>query len=236
MGSLLGIIFQQSRTVIGVKDGLGAGALGNLQGVVRSAFGGLGGIVVDATVSEEHMATCLITKNPVEDGAKITDHVTLEPVTLTVEGVISDTPLGFAIIGNIQNLVRSVSTLFGKSSRSVDAYNRLLKLRQDRQPFKVITGLKQYKNMILSDLSVVRTKDTGNAIHFRAVMEEINIVSSATTGAFSSGVADLASPLKDSGQQVTNPVPLSSATQDGSTATSAQSSGSWLSQIAGFGQ
>lgn len=233
---ILGILFQQSRAVIGVKDGFGSGALGNLQGVVRSAFGGLGGIVLDATVSEEHLTTCEVTKNPVEDGAQITDHVQIQPAKLTIEGVISDTPIGFAIIGNIQNVIRSVSTLFGKSSRSIDAYNRLLKLQNDRQPFKVITGLKQYSNMILSELSVPRTKDTGGAIHFRAVMEEIRIVASETTGSPSSSISDLASPVRDAGQKVTAAVPLASETQEGSTAISSQSSGSWLTQIAGFGQ
>lgn len=234
--SILGIIFRQTRTVIGAKQSFGSGALGQLQSVVREEFGGLGGIVVDATVSEEHVATCEITKNPVEDGAKITDHVQIEPVKLTIEGVITDTPLGFAVIGNIQNLVRTVETMFGKSSRSIDAYNQLMKLRNDRQPFKVVTGLRQYSNMILTELSVVRTKDTGNSINFKAVMEEIRIVKSATSGSFSSGVADLASPTKDSGQRVTPALPLDSPNQTDSTAVSDQSQGSWLSQVSGFSQ
>jgi len=231
---LLGIIFGQKRVVINSKDSGVGGILGNLAGSLPLSLNTLTGIVVDATVSEEHVSTADLTENPVEDGAKVTDHVQLKPSQLTIEGVISDTPLGYAVIGNIQNLVRSVATLFGRSSRSTDAFNNLRKLQESRKPFTVITGLKRYTNMIMTDLSVPRTATTGGAIHFRAVMKEIRIVKSKSAGggSLSSSVSDLGSPTKDLGSKVTDAVPVSSPLSATSNSVSAESQGSNLFKLA----
>ena len=231
---LLGIIFGQKRVVINSKDSGVGGILGNLAGSLPLSLNTLTGIVVDATVSEEHVSTADLTENPVEDGAKVTDHVQLKPSQLTIEGVISDTPLGYAVIGNIQNLVRSVATLFGLSSRSTDAFNNLRKLQESRKPFTVITGLKRYTNMIMTDLSVPRTATTGGAIHFRAVMKEIRIVKSKSAGggSLSSSVSDLGSPTKDLGSKVTDAVPVSSPLSATSNSVSAESQGSNLFKLA----
>lgn len=229
---ILGIIFGQKKVVINPKSSGIGGSLGKLQGILSQTIGGVAGIVVDATVSETHLSSCDLTENPVEDGAKITDHVQLKPSELTIEGVISDSPLGYAVVGNIQNLVRSTKSLFGGSSRSIDAYNDLLLLQKSRQPFTVITGLKRYENMIMTELSVPRTAQTGNAIHFRASMKEIRIVKSKTTGLSSvaSSVKSLAQKAKDLGQKVTDAVPAASQLNPSSTSVSAQNQGSLFSK------
>jgi len=232
--SVLGILFGQKRTIIGGKDDGVGGVLSRLSADLPKFLNTTTGIVVDATISEEHTSSCDLTENPVEDGAKVTDHVQLKPSELTIEGVISDSPLGYAIIGNIQNLVRSVATLFGRSSRSTDAFNNLRKLQESRKPFTVITGLKRYTNMIMTDLSVPRTATTGGAIHFRAVMKEIRIVKSKSAGggSLSSSVSDLGSPTKDLGSKVTDAVPVSSPLSATSNSVSAESQGSNLFKLA----
>ena len=210
--SILGIVFGQQRVVIDSKDSGIGGQLGKLSGVLRQTIGGVAGIVIDATVSEEHLSEAELTENPVEDGVVVTDHVHLKPAQLTIQGVISDSPLGYAVIGNIQNLVRSVSALFGRSSRSIDAYNDLFNLQKSRQPFTVTTGLKRYKNMIMTSLSVPRTAQTGRAIHFSATMREIRIVKSkSTSSSLSPSVSSLGSKTKDGGSKVTPPVPAGAA-------------------------
>lgn len=204
---LVGILFGQKRSIIGVRDSLPGGFLSQVaqslsQSLVNqwSAGNARVGIVVDALVSEEPSFSAEVTKNPIEGGAKISDHVQLKPVELTMEGVISDAPLGYAVIGNIQNLVRQVSNVFLGSSRSLDAFNELLALRNNRMPFTVITSLKRYQNMIMTELSVPRTAQTGNAIHFRCKMEEVVIVSSQTT----SNMLNLSSTAKKIGQKTAN--------------------------------
>ena len=207
---LLGILFRQKNVVIDERKEGGGGLLGQLQQGLNQTIGGVAGIVIDATVSEQHTTSCDLTENPVEEGAKITDHVQLKPAELSIEGVITDTPLGYAVIGNIQNLIRSVSTIFGGSSRSLDAYNELIKLQQSRKPFTVLTGLKRYKNMIITELSVPRTAQTGKSLQFKATMKEIRIVKSQTTTAPATSTPALAGATRNAGQQASSPVPSTS--------------------------
>jgi ribosomal protein L15 len=47
----------------------------------------------DALVSEAPDYTAVPTQSQVEDGATISDHVTLKPVKLVVQGIITDTPV-----------------------------------------------------------------------------------------------------------------------------------------------
>lgn len=56
---------------------------------------------LDASISESHEATAQLSQSEVEDGSSVTDNVTLLPIKLTLEGVVSKTPLGFAgLIGS----------------------------------------------------------------------------------------------------------------------------------------
>lgn len=202
---ILGILFRDTRVTIDPIGESRKGFFGALKGAALDALNmGLTGIVIDATVTETHLSECDVTKNPVEGGAPVTDHVQVLPKKLTIEGVISDTPLGFAFIGNIQNLVRSVTTIFGGRSRSQDAYDDLVRLQTSKRPFTVITNLKKYDNMIMASLSVPRTSQTSGAIHFTAEMQEIIIVESEE---IANVAGDIGRKTKNAGQKVTNPVP-----------------------------
>ena len=132
----------------------------------------IGNVTVDASVSEVHNAASEISTNPIEDGADITDHVRNLPLSMTMQGIISDTPITFALIDNIYGL----SKVFGKTSRSQDEYAKILKLRDSREPFDVVTGLRVYKNMILKNFQVNRTAQTGKSISFTAELQQIEIV------------------------------------------------------------
>lgn len=213
--SLLGILFRQSNVVIGAKSSRSTNIAGAVLDELKSGLvntwdaATTKGIVVDCTVSENHNFTCDMTEEPVEQGAKITDHVQLKPKQLTIEGVISDAPLGYAIVGNIQNIVKTVASVFGGSVRSIDAFNELEKLQESRVPFTVITGLKRYENMIMVDFDVQRTAETGRALHFKAIMRQIRIVQSQTgmSQSLSDNVSNIASKTQDFGQKVTDAVP-----------------------------
>lgn len=53
----------------------------------------IGSIVVDVTTNEKHHLGAKATTHPVEQGSNISDHVILDPVELTIAGVISNHPL-----------------------------------------------------------------------------------------------------------------------------------------------
>lgn len=207
MSTVLGILSRQENVVIGAQSSLAASALDSLSGGLFRTVSGFTGLVVDADVSVDHLRQSDVTEYPVEDGAKITDHVQLKPAQLTVQGVISDYPIGFAVIGGVANLISTGVSLIGGGSRSIDAFNHLEKLWRERKPFSVFTGIKRYSNMVIEELSVPQTAQTGRAIHFTARMKEIRIVASKTAAlSLASSVSDLGSRTNDQGHEVTKTI------------------------------
>lgn len=120
------------------------------------------GVFLDATISEDHHYVSRATQFPIENGSVITDHVINEPDTLSLSGVVSDSPLAFLSAFN----------------RSTDAFNRLVRIHELKERVTVVTGIKVYENMIMTSLSVPRTVETGQALNF--VMEFQQVILDAT--------------------------------------------------------
>jgi hypothetical protein len=138
----------------------------------------LGGIALDAVLEEFHTNDVLVTKNPVEYGADVTDHAIVQPKRLNLRAVVSDTPLGTAAFGVI---VDNASRLFGRSTsdsqtRSTTAYNALLALQAAREPIDVQTKLRLYSNMLITNITVGQDKDTSREVQLDITLEEIQIV------------------------------------------------------------
>lgn len=140
----------------------------------------LGGIQLDAVLSETHDNTVRLTKNPVELGADITDHAIIEPKRITIVAQVSDTPLGIAALGQIVDLITG---LFGTSTtdnitRSNAAYNALVQLQETREPIEVQTRLRLYQDMIITGINVTQDKDTSRIVSMTISLEEVLIVES----------------------------------------------------------
>jgi len=54
----------------------------------------IGQLFLDATIREEHSYRNRITQWPVETGANMTDHIRLEPDRITLEGFVTNSPVG----------------------------------------------------------------------------------------------------------------------------------------------
>lgn len=129
---------------------------------------GVLGLELDVVVSEAPSYKAFPTKSPVESGAKITDHVLLEPVSLDIEGIVTLTP---AIpLGSLRGLI--------SPNAVADAHEYLKRLRESREPFAFVGSFEVYVNMILTSYNPGRTSKNGTALEFRATMEQIVIVSS----------------------------------------------------------
>lgn len=124
---------------------------------------------LDATISENYYLNSTPTRSEVEDGAIISDHVTLNPEKLAIEGIVSDTPV---------SILRTLSGATILSKPSQDAFNFLQGLWRSRAPFDFVGGFQVYSKMVLTNFNPVRTPKTGSVLHFTAVMEKIKIVSS----------------------------------------------------------
>ena len=138
----------------------------------------LGGIQLDAIVSESHNNIITLSKNPVELGAEITDHAIVEPKTISIKATVSDTPLGVAALAQI---IDTVTGLFGTSTsqnitRSNAAYNALVALQDAREPIDIQTKLKLYQDMVITNISTVQDKDSSRAVVLNIVAKEVRIV------------------------------------------------------------
>lgn len=138
----------------------------------------IGDLIVDAAITEEHAYEADVTRYPVEDGSDISDNVRNQPVRLTIEGLISDTPLGrAAIVRDIEiEGVDGASASTDQSLPSSAALDVLLSIRDQREPVSITTSLKLYDNMVLTSLNLPRDAETGGALKFTAMFEQITIV------------------------------------------------------------
>jgi len=140
----------------------------------------IGGIELDAVLSETHNNNIRITKNPIELGADITDHAIIEPKKINIVAQVSDTPLGAAAFGTI---VDSVTGLFGSSTsgdltRSNAAYQAMVQLMELREPIDVQTNLILYTNMMITSLSTRQDKNSARAVMMVLNLEEVIITES----------------------------------------------------------
>lgn len=137
----------------------------NLAGA-RNLPSQLGLLTVDVTIDESHEFGAEVTNWPIEGGALITDHVRLQPRSLTITGFVSDTPLN------------AVGLSLGQS-RAASAFFILEQMWQARVPFVVVSQLRVYRNMVIESLSVPKARE--QAIRFTCKMREVEIVSGQNT-------------------------------------------------------
>lgn len=137
----------------------------NLAGA-RNLPSQIGLLTVDVTLEESHELGAELTDWPIEGGALITDHVRLQPRSLTVRGFVSDTPLN------------AVGLSLGRS-RAASAFFILETMWQARIPFVVVSQLRVYRNMIIDSLVVPKQRE--EALRFTCTMREVTIVSGQNT-------------------------------------------------------
>lgn len=143
-----------------ILDALVQGLIGPI--VVRQRS--IGDFVADVTVREDHEDELVVTENPVEQGADVTDNSYKAPARLTVDVGYSNSSLQS---NGDPNYVQNV-------------YAQFLALQATRQPFQVITGKRQYSNMVITLLHTVTDQDTENALLLTVKMREIILVNTQT--------------------------------------------------------
>lgn len=121
--------------------------------------GNVGGVELDVTLRETHSYTSRVTNYPIEEGSTLSDHIINEPTIVVLEGTVTDTPL-------------SILPFF---NRSIDAFNRLIEIHQKRESITVVTGLKKYANMVITNLDIPRDIRTGQSLTFTIELKEIII-------------------------------------------------------------
>lgn len=119
----------------------------------------IGPINVQVVVNETASDTLKVTKQPVQQGASITDHAFKEPTVFSTTILFKD------------NLFTSLSKI----------YQDLLDLQNLRTPFDIITPKRIYSSMLLVGLGQTTDKTTENCLSISATFQEIIIVPVVTT-------------------------------------------------------
>jgi len=123
------------------------------------------GFTIDAATSEETRFSSEISEFPVEEGIGVTDNVRNLPIELTIEGVVSNTPL---------RPLSDVRSILTPPAEEFLAHMELI--HQFREPVTVETDTRAYGDMVLQDFNIPRDARTGDALVFRATFRQIDIV------------------------------------------------------------
>ena len=123
------------------------------------------GYEIDVATDENHDFSSDITSEPVESGSNITDNIRIIPSTVSLTGIVSDTPIG--TLAKRRN---------PDESNSETALDFLLAIRDSREPVTIETDLRTYSNMAMQKLSVPKSATTGDALNFTATFKEVRII------------------------------------------------------------
>lgn len=111
-------------------------------------------IPVQVVIHEDTSDVLTITKQPVQQGAPITDHAFKEPTILRMSIYFRD------------NIEESLSEI----------YADLLELQDSREPVTVSTPKRLYSNMLFQSIAQVTDKATENCLQLNLTMQEIILV------------------------------------------------------------
>lgn len=118
-----------------------------------------GPITIQVILNEQTSDILTITKQPVQQGASITDHAYKEPTQLSMQMLFED------------NILISLSKI----------YQELLDLQVSRVPMDVVTPKRVYSNMLIASISLVTDVKTENILSISMVFQEVIIVQVVTT-------------------------------------------------------
>ncbi len=126
---------------------------------------------LDCSLSENHEFESEVTQYPVESGSSIVDNIRPKPIKVTMEALVSNTPIGL------------ITKLRGDTNTEPvsDAYQFLMRLRDKRLPVRITTSLDTYDSMAMENLAIARARGRGDELHFTATFLQIATVSNKRT-------------------------------------------------------
>lgn len=126
-----------------------------------------GNVELDATLEENHEWSAEATTNPVEFGAPITDHVIEQADRLRIKGFVTDAPL------NASASIFGLFNLTPVENRTQPVFDLLHELIKRKEVMTVYTKHRIYTDMVLTNVTIPRAPNVGEALEFNA--EFINI-------------------------------------------------------------
>lgn len=128
-----------------------------LQSILLRPSRMIGDIQVQVIINENTTDTLTVTKQPVQQGASITDHSFVEPVTF-------------------QHTIYFAAPQITGGDSLPAIYQKLLTLQSARVPFTIVTPKRTYKNMLLTSLSQTTDARSENNLAINASYQEVILV------------------------------------------------------------
>jgi hypothetical protein len=139
----------------------------------------IGPVELSVSLSETHTHSSSVSEHPIESGSLIADHVQSNGFTLQMEAIIAT----------------AQSTTTDIVSSAASAYATLLEIYEQREAITVVTGLKVYRSMVITEFRVSRDRNTGSLLSFSAELREIRVaaaqVVTVATGVLGNGTSKL---------------------------------------------
>src|SRR5271166_378640 len=134
------------------------------QRTIGGGIPGMAPIMMQVVVDERTTDTLTITKQPVQQGASITDHSFQEPVVFSSTAYFKD---------NSQSLLGELNSFTSPSTGLAKIYNTLLNLQGLRTAFNIVTPKRIYNNMLLASLTQTTDKNTENCLAVSMSFQQI---------------------------------------------------------------
>jgi hypothetical protein len=137
------------------------------------------GYAIDASITEEHSLEAEITEYPIEGGGTISDHRRKLPRSVTMEIIVSDTPLGD--VARVRELEDQSGLSESGALPSEEAFAFFEQIHEDSTLCEVVTNLRTYQNMLLESIAVPDDAETGAAFVATVTFREALIVENRRT-------------------------------------------------------
>jgi hypothetical protein len=133
----------------------------------------LGEIVVDAFLNETHTFSSEITEHPIEGGGTLVDHIHEMPFCLSIDGIISNTPMNLVGLTAFETATRYLNG--DNNDFALVAFEKIEELFKKREPITIATSLKTYHKMVLENLSVERGGGAQESLRFSCTARQIRL-------------------------------------------------------------
>ena len=124
-------------------------------------------IILDVVSGFEHGRSAEVTVHAVEDGADVADNIKINPYSISLTAVISDS--------------KSITDQIIDQKSIDDKRDRLIKWH-DEKTLVSLVGDETYIDLYIRDLSEVREAGLGNALQYSMTLQQIIIAEAATSG------------------------------------------------------
>jgi hypothetical protein len=131
----------------------------------------IGGYPMDLAMSEGHNFPGQVSEYPPEQGADISDHIRDMPPEITLECIVSDTP-----VGDIATDPTRTAAGLETPLQSTDALEKLREMKALRKPITIETSLGVFESMAFVDLDVPKDAGKSGGLFFTARFKKVVVV------------------------------------------------------------